>query len=38
MPITQDNSKRRKPNKHVNFQAESVALPPHAAGAAGRPG
>jgi hypothetical protein len=38
VPIAQDNSKRRKPNNHVNFQAESIALPPDAAGAASRPG
>jgi hypothetical protein len=29
---------KRKTNKRVNFQAESVALPPDAAGTAGRPG
>jgi hypothetical protein len=34
-PITQEKSK--KDNKHVNFQAESIARPPDAAGAADRP-
>jgi hypothetical protein len=32
----QEKSKRRT-NKHVNFQAESVARPPDAAGTADRP-
>jgi hypothetical protein len=37
VPISQEKRKERT-NKYVNFQAESVALPADAAGAAGRPG
>jgi hypothetical protein len=36
VPITQEKRKRGT-NKYVNFQAESVVLPPDATDAAGRP-
>jgi hypothetical protein len=37
-PIAQEKRSEERTYKHVNFQAESVALPPDAAGAAGRRG
>jgi hypothetical protein len=37
VPIAQEKRSEERTYEHVNFQAESVALPPDAAGAAGRP-